>query len=202
MLTRAAWREVVDDGFRVFEHGGEVRPQIGFLGVLLARPKHRHWGLIGTQNPVTQDLLFEGINQRLQLHAAGANLLGQVALDRAMPGPCRDALLGVQRPVVGVLVHLLLLVGNMLTAEPASSRWVGRMHPLCPPLYNPTEYCYINITIKLFHGFAGSARGLRALKVDDLRQQRASGVSHLNNRRELNHQPAQLSMPPGMPRGF
>lgn len=50
-----------------------------------------------------QNTVLEGIDQRLQLHAAGADPLGERRARQCHAGTREDGLLAVQRKVVGVL---------------------------------------------------------------------------------------------------
>lgn len=105
MFARAAGREVIDDGLEVFEHARAVRPEVGTVRLLLARRQHRHGCLVGMQHAVTKHLVLECVHQGLQLHAAGSDPLGQRGARQRHASPGEDALLPVQRHVIGILGH-------------------------------------------------------------------------------------------------
>jgi len=71
----------------------------------VARFEHGHRGFVAVQHPVLEYLGLEGIDQRLQARAAGANPLRQGGSRNRQTGPAEDVLLPVQGLVIGVLGH-------------------------------------------------------------------------------------------------
>ena len=69
------------------------------------RFEHLHWRLVGVQHAVAEYLGLQSIDQRLQPHAAGADPLRQGGAGDGQTGAAKDALLPVQRQMIGVLGH-------------------------------------------------------------------------------------------------
>jgi hypothetical protein len=67
--------------------------------------EHRHWRFIGVQHAMRQQLGPHRVDERLQLHAAAANPLGQRRPRDGEAGTAEDRFLPVQRQVIGELAH-------------------------------------------------------------------------------------------------
>lgn len=70
MLAAPALRKVVDHGLHRIEGAGTVSPQVGLVGLALARLEHLYRCLVGMQHRVGQHLCLERIDQGLQCSPA------------------------------------------------------------------------------------------------------------------------------------
>lgn len=80
MLATPAVGEAEDDGLERVERGGAVAPQVGPVRLAVSqvcRLEHRHRRLIGMKHRLAQQLGGQGVDQRLQLHAALTDPLRQ-----------------------------------------------------------------------------------------------------------------------------
>lgn len=94
-----------NDRFGIFERTGGVSPQIGAVGLALSWLEHLHRRLVGVHHPVLQDVCFQGVHQRLELHPTTAHPRPQRRAWNGQTGTAKDGLLPVQRQVVGELCH-------------------------------------------------------------------------------------------------
>ena len=77
ILARATWAEVVHHGADLGERRRGIAPNISTLGFLIARREHLHRRFIDMHHVVLKHDLAQGIDQRLQLHTASADPIGQ-----------------------------------------------------------------------------------------------------------------------------
>jgi len=70
MLAGPAFAGVVDHAIHVLKRTWRIGPQVRAVCFLVARLEHRHRGFVGMQHTVPKQRLPQGIDQRLQLHAA------------------------------------------------------------------------------------------------------------------------------------
>ena len=77
MFTRAAFAEVVDHRLQIFKGPRCIGPQVSSVRFLIARLEHRHRRLVGMKHRVAENLVLQGIDQRLQLNPAHAHPLRQ-----------------------------------------------------------------------------------------------------------------------------
>ncbi|VWD65465.1 hypothetical protein BCO71033_07389 [Burkholderia contaminans] len=100
VLAGSTVGEVVDHRLQSLEGTRAIRPEIRALRLAFAGAEHRHRCLIGMQHSVLQNLLLERIHQRLQLHTARANPLGERRARNRQAGAFKDAFLSVQRNMI------------------------------------------------------------------------------------------------------
>ncbi|MPN31490.1 hypothetical protein SDC9_178964 [bioreactor metagenome] len=75
MLASAGLAEVVDQGLHAIERGVRVSPEVGAVRAALAGLEHLHRYLVGVKDCSLEHLVFQGIDQRLQAHAADARTM-------------------------------------------------------------------------------------------------------------------------------
>ncbi len=100
MFLAAAFREVEDDRFDRAEARRAVAPEVGFVRLALAGFEHRHRRLVGVQDGVGQHPFAQRVDERLQLHAAGADPLRQRRSRDRQASAAEDRFLAVERQVV------------------------------------------------------------------------------------------------------
>ena len=115
MLTRPRFAKIVDHRLQIFKRSWRIGPKVSSVCLLVAGFEHLHRCLVGMHNRVTENLCFERIHQRLQLHATNAHPLGQGRARDFYTGAAKDALLAVQRQMVAVF-------GNQHLCQQARSR--------------------------------------------------------------------------------
>ena len=99
LAARTAFGEVEHDQLVGTPGRAAVRPQVGTVRLARAWIEHGHRGLVGVQHILREQLGSHRIDQRLLLHPAGTDPLGQRRpRDRQADSPV-DALLPVQRQV-------------------------------------------------------------------------------------------------------
>ncbi len=80
-----------------------VHPDIGAVGLARARSELGYRGLIGMQHGLLQQMVFEGLGQRFQAHAAQAHPLRHARAREVHAAAAVNLLLAVQRQVIVVL---------------------------------------------------------------------------------------------------
>ncbi len=75
------------------------------MRLVVARIEHGQRRLVGMQHAFAQHLRLEGLHQWLQLHAAHAHPFRQGRARQRHASACKDALLAVQRQMIGVFGH-------------------------------------------------------------------------------------------------
>ncbi len=96
VFARSAGREVINSGFQVRERRGAVGPDVGLVGLFLARGQHADRSFIGMQDFVFQQSVSQRIYQRLQLHTAGTDPFGERGTWDFEASATEDAFLTVQ----------------------------------------------------------------------------------------------------------
>jgi len=79
------------------------RPRRSHDSFLLARHEYLYRRFIGVYHVVGKYHFAQSINQRLQLHAAGTDPLGQGRARDGKASPAKDLFLAVQRQMITVL---------------------------------------------------------------------------------------------------
>ena len=105
MLTGAGFAKIVDHRLQIFKRSWRIGPKVSPVGFLVARFEHLHRRLVGMHNRVAENLCFEGIHQRLQLHATNAHPLGQCRTRQRHTRAAKNVFLAVQRQMVAVFGH-------------------------------------------------------------------------------------------------
>jgi hypothetical protein len=96
MLAAAAVGEVEDDRLDRVEARRAVAPQGRPVRLAVARLEHGHRRLVGMQHRLAQQFGRQGVDQRLQLHAAFAHPLRQRGPGDQVAGTLEDRFLAVQ----------------------------------------------------------------------------------------------------------
>lgn len=166
------------------------------MRLAVAGLQHRHRGFVGVQHGPIEHLRFERIDQRLQLHATGANPVRQRRARQCQARPLEDTFLAIQRQVIGVLRHEHLGEqsgrGQSLVDDVGRHRRLGERlavlaHPLAAHMALDREYARRvvellgHILADAFHLAAATALGVLWFVVDfaarqPRRQGRAPGL--------------------------
>ncbi len=105
MLAATGLGEVEHHRLHRAHAGAAIAPQVRPVRLAMSRLEHRHRRLIRMQHRLPEQRLAQGIDQRLQLHAAAADPLRQRRIRDCQTGPPEDAGLAVQRQMVRILRH-------------------------------------------------------------------------------------------------